>query len=103
MGFVEVAKEFRADKPEIGIELHDKHHDQVGLAVNDFDIKLKEEMANGQVVDTTQGPNEKRALSYLDGLLNFLLINDKKKEIIKAAKQALKNAKFQNLKQKVIS
>ena len=23
MGFVEVAKEFRADKPELGIELHE--------------------------------------------------------------------------------
>lgn len=103
MGFVEVAKEFRADKPEIGIELHDKHHDQVGLAVNDFDIKLKEEMANGQVVDTTQGPNEKRALSYLDGFLNFPFINDEEKEIIKAAKHAVKNAKFQKLQREVNS
>ena len=31
MGFVEVAKEFRADVPEHGISLHDNHHSQVYL------------------------------------------------------------------------
>lgn len=101
MGFVEVAKEFRADKPEIGIELHDKHHEQVAIAVKDFDEKLKEEMASGQVVDTTQGPNEKRALSYLDGFLSFPFVNDTEKEKIKAAKVAVKNAKFQKLQREI--
>ena len=61
------------------------------------DEKLKEEMSRGQVVDTTQGPNEKRALSYLDGFLSFPFINDTEKELIKAAKQAVKIAKFQKL------
>ncbi|WP_415374229.1 hypothetical protein [Patiriisocius sp. Uisw_017] len=101
MGFVEVAKEFRADKPEQGIDLHEKHHEQVGIAVNDFDEKLKEEMARGQVVDTTQGPNEKRALSYLDGFLSFPFINKKERETIKAAKQAVKIAKFQKLQREI--
>lgn len=101
MGFVEVAKEFRADKPEVGIELHEKHHEQVAIAVNDFDEKLREEMASGQVVDTTQGPNEKRALSYLDGFLSFPFVNDIEKEKIKAAKVAVKNAKFQKLQREI--
>jgi superfamily II DNA/RNA helicase/HKD family nuclease len=101
MGFVEVAKEFRADPPEQGIELHEKHHEQVGAAVSDFDEKLKEEMARGQVVDTTQGPNEKRALSYLDGFLSFPFIHDTEKALIKAAKQAVKIAKFQKLQREI--
>jgi superfamily II DNA/RNA helicase/HKD family nuclease len=101
MGFVEVAKEFRADKPETSIDLHEKHHEQVAVAVNDFDEKLKAEMASGQVVDTTQGPNEKRALAYLDGFLNFPFINETEKEKIKAAKVAVKNAKFQKLQREI--
>ena len=101
MGFVEVAKEFRADKPELGIVLHKKHHEQVALAVNDFDEKLKEEMSRNQVVDTTQGPNEKRALSYLDGFLSFPFISDREKETIKSAKQAVKIAKFQKLQREI--
>jgi superfamily II DNA/RNA helicase/HKD family nuclease len=101
MGFVEVAKEFRADKPEIGIELHDMHHYQVAIAINHFDEKLQEDMASGQVVDTTQGPNEKRALAYLDGFLSFPFINDVEKDKIKATKNAVKNAKFQKLQREI--
>jgi superfamily II DNA/RNA helicase len=101
MGFVEVAKEFRADKPELGIVLHDKHHEQVALAVDDFNEKLKEEMSRSLVVDTTQGPNEKRALSYLDGFLRLPFISDIEKESIKAAKQAVKIAKFQKLQREI--
>lgn len=101
MGFVEVAKEFRADPPEIAIPLHEKHHEQVALAVKDFDDKLKEELASSQVIDTTQGPNEKRALAYLDGFLTLPFISEKEKELIKAAKQAIKAAKFQKLQREV--
>lgn len=101
MGFVEVAKEFRADPPEQPIDLHDKHHDQVELAVRDFDDKLKEEMASSQVLDTTQGPNEKRALAYLDGFLTFPFINEIEKQKINAAKQAIKQAKFQKLQREI--
>jgi hypothetical protein len=101
MGFVEVAKEFRADKPEAGIELHERHHDQVAIAINLFDEKLQEDMISGQVVDTTQGPNEKRALAYLDGFLSFPFINDLEKDKIKAAKNAIKNAKFQKLQREI--
>ena len=101
MGFVEVAKEFRADKPEKSIELHDQHHNQVNLAVKDFNDKLQEEMVSKQVIDTTQGPNEKRALAYLDGFLSFPFIGEEEKEKIKATKQAVKQAKFQKLQREV--
>jgi superfamily II DNA/RNA helicase/HKD family nuclease len=101
MGFVEVAKEFRADKPELGIELHENHHDQVAIAVNHFAEKIQEDLVSGHVVDTTQGPNEKRALAYLDGFLSFPFINDFEREKIKATKNAVKNAKFQKLQREI--
>ena len=101
MGFVEVAKEFRADVPEQGISLHDNHHRQVAFASNYFEDKLQEEMASNQVVDTTQGPNEKRALAYLDGFLSFPFVSETEKQKIKAAKTAIKLAKFQKLQREV--
>ncbi|MDA8669441.1 helicase-related protein [Flavobacteriales bacterium] len=101
MGFVEVAKEFRADLPENGIKLHDNHHDQVQIAVADFNEKIQKELAKNQVVDTTQGPNEKRALAYMDGFLNFPFIGEDDKDLIKKAKHAVKTAKFQKLQREI--
>ena len=101
MGFVEVAKEFRADVPEQGINLHENHHSQVAFASSYFEDKLQEEMASNQVVDTTQGPNEKRALAYLDGFLSFPFVSETEKQKIKAAKTAIKLAKFQKLQREV--
>jgi superfamily II DNA/RNA helicase/HKD family nuclease len=101
MTFVEVAREFRADTPEKGIELHEEHHNHVNKALLDFHTKLQEEMASGQVVDTTQGPNEKRALSYLDGFLSLPFIGEVEKDKIKAAKQAIKLGRFQKLQRDV--
>lgn len=101
MGFVEAAKEFRADKPENGIDLHGMHHDQVAIALNHFEEKSREDLLVGQVVDNTQGPNELRALAYLDGFFSFPFISDKEKNKITATKIAVKNAKFQKLQREV--
>jgi superfamily II DNA/RNA helicase len=101
MTFVEVAREFRADVPEKGIELHKDHHAHVNNALKDFHDKLQEEISSGQVVDTTQGPNEKRALAYLDGFMNLPFIGDVEKDKIKAAKYAIKLGRFQQLQRDV--
>jgi superfamily II DNA/RNA helicase len=101
MSFIEVAREFRADPPEKGIELHHDHHTHVNKALEDFHKKLQEELSNGQVVDTTQGPNEKKALSYLDGFLSLPFIGSVEKDKIKAAKLAVKLGRFQKLQRDV--
>jgi ERCC4-related helicase len=101
MTFVEVAREFRADVPEKGVELHKDHHIHVNNALKDFHDKLQEEISSGQVVDTTQGPNEKRALAYLDGFMNLPFIGEVEKDKIKAAKLAIKLGRFQQLQRDV--
>ena len=53
------------------------------------------------VVDTSQGPNEKKALSYLDGFLKFQFLSIEEIDLIKAAKQAIKLGKFQKLQREV--
>ncbi|OEY72811.1 helicase-related protein [Salegentibacter salarius] len=99
--FVETAKQFNAVVSEKALQLPQFHHEQVGTAVKDFNEKVEEEMMNGQVVDTTQGPNEKRALAYLDGFLHFEFLSDIEKDKIKAAKTAIKLGKFQKLQREI--
>lgn len=101
LSFVETAKEFYAVASEQGIPLHENHHEQVSQAITDFHEKIQQEIASTQVVDTTQGPNEKKALAYLDGFLTFPFASDQEKRLIKAAKQAIKLGRFQKLQRDV--
>lgn len=101
LSFVETAKEFYAVASEQGIPLHEQHHEQINIAITDFHEKIQQEIASTQVVDTTQGPNEKKALAYLDGFLSFPFASDEEKKLIKAAKQAIKLGKFQKLQRDV--
>lgn len=99
--FVETAKEFSSMASEMAIKLPENHHEQVTIAINDFHEKIQQEIASMQVVDTTQGPNEKKALAYLDGFLSFPFASNDEKKLIKASKQAIKLGKFQNLQRDV--
>ena len=101
LSFVETAHEFKTDPPEKSIPLPDFHHQQVQLAHTDFEEKIKSDITSSQVVDTTQGPNEKRALKYLDGFLSIPFISDTEKDKIKSAKTAIKMGKFQKLQREV--
>ena len=66
-----------------------------------LDEKIMADITSAQVVDTTQGPNEKRALKYLDGFLTIPFITGTEKDKIKAAKTAIKMGKFQKLQREV--
>ena len=101
LSFVETAKEFYAVASEQGIPLHDSHHEQVSQAINDFYDKLQQEIGSILAVDTTQGPNEKKALVYLDGFLSLPFASEEEKKIIRAAKQAIKLGRFQKLQRDV--
>ncbi|TQO38690.1 phospholipase D-like protein [Arenibacter algicola] len=101
LSFVETAHEFKTDSPEKAIKLPEFHHQQVQLAHKDFEDKIMADITSAQVVDTTQGPNEKRALKYLDGFLTIPFITDMEKDKIKAAKTAIKMGKFQKLQREV--
>ena len=95
--FLQVEKEYRAKQSEKGIPLHSKHHDQVACAIAFFAEQIKEEKRRGREIDTTQGPNEKKALRYLDALLNWQLADTGEKELLHTAKTAIRLGKFQQL------
>ena len=97
LSFVESAHIFRAAATEDRHPLHDHHHDHVNRALDDFADKLQAEAVQHRVVDASQGPNEKKALAYLDGFLNIPFISDAEIRRIHAAKHAIKLAKFAQL------
>ena len=97
LSFVETARIFQAAIDEAPQPLHDRHHDHINLALDDFAGKLQAEAVQHKVVDTAQGPNERKALSYLDGFLKLPFISEAEKRRIRAAKHAIKMVRFAQL------
>src|SRR5690606_10778592 len=64
--FLETVKIFEAEVMEKAIPLHSKHHEQVQAGILLFSDLLEKEKARDKKIDTTQGPNEKKANAYLD-------------------------------------
>ena len=99
--FLETVKIFEAKILEKAIALHAKHHDQVQTGILLFSDLLEKEKAKDKKADTTQGPNEKKANSYLDALLNLALTNEEERALIIKAKEALRQGRFQNLQRDI--
>jgi hypothetical protein len=99
--FLEAVKEFQTKLDEKAIRLHERHHEQVKQAVNLFADKLEKEKNREGKVDVTQGPNEKKALAYLDALTNLPFASEREKQAIQKAKQAIRIGMFQNLQRDI--
>ncbi len=101
LSFLETARIFRAAVDEPLLPLHERHHDHINLAIQDFADKLQADAVQHRVVDTSQGPNERKALTYLDAFLKLPFISEAEKKRILAAKHAVKLAKFTQLQRAV--
>lgn len=99
--FLQAENEYYAKVTEKAIDLNEHHHDQVKKAIQLFANKLEEEKSKERKIDTTQGPNEKRALAFLDAISNIQVANPEEKELLQNAKQAIRLGKFQNLQRDV--
>ena len=99
--FLEAVKEFEARLEEKAIPLHDKHHEQVAKAIEVFSEKEEDAKAATKKVVTTQGPNEKKALAYLDGFLHVPNVTDEELTLIEKAKRAISTGKFQQLQRDI--
>lgn len=99
--FLEAVKEFEARLEEKAIPLHDKHHKQVAKAIEIFSEKEEDAKAATKKVVTTQGPNEKKALAYLDGFVHVPNITDEELTLIEKAKRAISTGKFQQLQRDI--
>jgi len=99
--FLQAEKEYYAKVTEKGIPLNPHHHQQVKSAIELFANKLEEEKSKERKIDTTQGPNEKKALAFLDGLLNINIANAEEKELLQNAKTAIRLGRFQHLQRDI--
>lgn len=99
--FLQAEKEYFAKVSEKAISLNEHHHDQVKVAIDLFADKLEEEKSKERKIDTTQGPNEKKALSFLDALTNIQIANTEEKDLMQKAKIAIRLGKFQQLQRDV--
>lgn len=99
--FLEAAKTFEARIEEKAIPLHDKHHQQVSQAISVFSEKEEDTKAVSMKVNVAQGPNEKRAIAYLDACLHVDNLTEHEAEQIRLAKRAITSGKFQQLQRDV--
>lgn len=102
IALLEAADEFRAPDPrELAIPLHTAHHDHINSALTKFRESVVAEALQAETVDATQGPNEQRALRYLDGFSNLPFVNEEERALIQSAKLAIRRARFQNLQRQI--
>jgi superfamily II DNA or RNA helicase len=102
ISLLEAAGEFRApDIKEKSIPLHAAHHDHINSALTKFKASVIAEALQAETVDATQGPNEQRALRYLDGFSSLPFVSEEERSLIQSAKLAIRRARFQNLQRQV--
>lgn len=99
--FLETAKRFQCMERERAVRLHARHHEQVAAAVARFHAQAEAEKAQDKKVDIAMGPNEKRALTYLDAFQNLDIASAEEKEWVKLAKEAIRRGRFQNLQRDI--
>jgi superfamily II DNA or RNA helicase len=101
IGFVEMARSFRAEVAEKSSPLYEKHHDDVRGAVADFREKLEADAARELAIDHTLGPNEQKAIRLLAAATGMPHVSAAEKALLTAAQHAIKLGKFQDLPRKL--
>lgn len=98
--FTEVAKQFQCNFNEKSVSFHDLHHDQIQQSINLFEEEIIQESLTNKV-SPNLGPNEKKAISFLDGFFMLPFINQEEKNIITLAKESILKGKFQKLPREI--
>jgi hypothetical protein len=102
ISIVEAAREFRAPDPaEPSLPLPDHHHEDIRDALQSFRDLAAAAATADKALDNNPGPNERRALEFLDAFLKLNLLSDTEKDLIRAAKLAVRKAKFQKLQKEI--
>jgi superfamily II DNA or RNA helicase len=102
ISIVEAAREFRAPDPaEPSLPLPEHHHEDIREALQSFRDLAAAAATADKALDNNPGPNERRALEFLDAFLKLNLLSDTEKDLIRAAKLAVRKAKFQKLQKEI--
>ena len=99
--FMEAVKVFEAGIDEKSLPIHDLHHEQVQIALSMFSDIEEQSKTLHRKVNTSQGPNEKKAIAYLDGFISIPNISEDELDLIAKAKRAISSGKFQQLQRDI--
>lgn len=91
---------YKAEISERAVPLHSLHHEQINCALNSF--TTGESISSlGDKANVKLGPNESRAISFIEKQLlrEFVTIEDK--ELINAGSTAIRRGKFQKLPREI--
>lgn len=98
--FIEAAQIFEAHETEKPASLHNKHHDQINRAIESF--KTEESLfLLGEKGSVKLGPNEQRAIAFVNDCYRQEFANDLEKDVLNAAKMAIRNGRFQKLPREI--
>ena len=103
LSFVEAARIFHANAKEKSVPLPDCHHDQVNAAVGHYHETLKSEAVRDQIVDNQIGPNERKALQFLNIFIAHPTLASAEEKIhLKHAQIAVRKAAFGKLQRDLV-
>lgn len=94
--FIEAVKIFKADVSERPVALHELHHDQITAAVRSFKTQTQLQ-ALGVRSAIKLGPNDQRAIGFLNDMMKQEFTNELEKATMESAKHAIKIGRFQKL------
>jgi hypothetical protein len=97
--FIEAVRIFKAEIQEKAEPLHDNHHEQVKLAINDFHQKQLADSAekNRQSVDAKIPVTERQAINFLASLKALRHLDNETSDRLQLAMEAIAIGKFQKL------
>lgn len=100
INFVEAAQIFKAFQKELGFALPEFHHEQVNASIGLFEneqFRLKQEEETAKKF----GPNDKKAIAYIQALLDSPVFNEEEKLVLRKVKRALQTGRFQKLQRDI--
>ncbi|MEJ7737449.1 MAG: helicase-related protein [Chitinophagaceae bacterium] len=100
ISFLETADLFRALAEEKPLPLIEGHYEHVQSAIAHFKEAQRDEKNNGTMA-AQFGPNEKRALSFVDAFTRLQSLNEEELQTLKLAKQAIIEHRFQKLQRDI--
>lgn len=98
--FIEAAKIFKANVTEKAIPLHEKHHEQIGAAIDTFrDETFIQALGDKSAIKLS--PNETKAIAFLKQQLSAEYAGEKDKLKLEQAIGSVRKGKFQKLPREV--
>ncbi len=99
--FIEAAKIYDAKATEKPYPLHEFHYDHVQVALGTFQEEATKAIVLAHQIGAKLGPNEKRALAFINNFNHLDFVAEEEKSIINLARDAIRIGKFQKLPREV--